>query len=407
MTQAQPVPRTSRARHLRPAALEERRQIALLEAQRRFRVGSGAERALLERVAATVIRDKLAFASGMHFEPHPLEGGAPAVHLRYGTSAERFTIHRHALAQLAGKAGLPLSYVAALNAGDAALAWRTDLLCHNLNELFGRTSFVDGRGAPVPFLHRLVGTELRGFLSNRFNRNLASAPLLAAYVDACRAAGAHPVEAVVSDVRFSLKCYAPHVFEPLPGQYICVGVEWSNSDFGAGKHLVCQTVWDPLRDTRVVLDETISRVHLGSVIEESDIEMSAATAAKEVDAQASAICDAVTQQLKQESIDRLLDAIRIASEQEIPWTKLKGQLQRFLYRKDLETIELLLHQANDVIDLPPPGRAADGTPLPTKWWASSIVSWIASKSDDEDRKLELQHEAGRLLAGLVPKGDAP
>ena len=376
------------------------------EVELRFEIGEKEENALLERVAAMVIRDKLALPTGITFEVDPESRFLKLVY--EGHDDKRYGIHRHALSQLAAKVGMPLIYVNNLNTQNESELWRMKLLAHSFNELFHKNpwSFEPGTGKPIRFLHRLVGTELRGFLSRRFNRHLASAPLLRSFVEASRAATARPIEATASDVRLSLKCYLPHVYQPYPGQFICVGVEWSNSDFGAGRLQVAQTLWDPLRKTSSVLDEAIGRVHLGSIIEDSDIEMSDETAAAEVDAQAKAIRDAVVSMLSDRAVGRLLEGIRVANEQEIAWTKLKGQFAKFLYKKDIENIESILNGEEAVIDLPPPGRNAAGEPIPTKWWANAVVSTMAARTQDQDRKLELQREAGRFLAGLVGKEEA-
>jgi len=393
-----------RPKHIEPnyVAMLERAEEA---AENRFELGEVEQNALLERVAGMVIRDRLVPPAQAEFQVCADANEDPELRIKYASGPELITIHKHALSQLAQKVELPIAFAHSLNVHDKERTWRSDLLAHNLNTLFHKTQWgLDKQGRPMRFLHRLVGTEIRGFLSRRFNRHLASAPLLRAFVESCKEVTARPIEAVSSDVRFSLKCYLPHVFEAYPGQYICVGAEWTNSDFGVGKHLVSQSIWDPLRNTGAVLDDSISQVHLGSIIEDSDIEMSDDTAAKEVEAQAGAIHDAVKTMLSNQSIKRLLDAIRIANEQEVPWSKLKGQLSRFLYKKDIESIEAILNGSDDIIDLPPPGRTADGRAIPTKWWISSLVSTMAARTKDEDRKIELQHEAGKMLAGLIEKG---
>jgi len=370
--------------------------VAQKKADNRFIIGNSQKNAILDRVASTVIRDKLVAPGAMTFIPsHKLEGANSTadseLRLQYGQK-EIVRVHRHALGQLAGKVELPMNFVNRLrSSGDD---WRMSLLVHNLNELFHNWAFA---GESPRFLHRIVSDELRGFLTRRFNRHLASLPMLRAFIESYEKAGAKPTESMGSDVRVSLKAFLPEVFEAYPGQYICVGVEWSNSDFGAGKLCIAQTIWDPMRDTRAVMDEPISRVHLGSVIEESDIEMSDETMAKEVEVQAAAIHDAVKQYLSEEHIERMLRAVKVAHEEEIPLSKLKGQWARILLKKELESVETFL-SSSDVIDLPPPGKNIHGEPIPTRWWAAAVVSHLADKCDDESRRAELQREAGRMVS---------
>jgi hypothetical protein len=369
---------------------------AEVAAHARFNIGEQEKDALLERVASTVIRDRLVVPKAMTFFPTHKDDGDPAkdseLRLRYGEK-EVVKIHHHALGQLASKVELPMAFVNKLRLSKDD--WKIGLLAHNLNELYRNTKFA---GDAPRFLHRIVNDELRGFLSRRFNRHLASLPMLRAFVEAYEKAMALPVESAASDVRVSLKAFLPTVFEAYPGQYICVGVEWSNSDFGAGRLAITQTIWDPLRGTRAVMDEPISKIHVGSVIEDADIEMSDETMSKEVETQASAINDAVKQYLSEDQVGRMVRAIKVAHEEEIPFSSLRGQWRNILLKKELESVEALL-ASSDVVDLPPPGKNIKGEPLPTRFWAASVLSHIADRSGDDDRKYTLQREAGKLIMG--------
>jgi hypothetical protein len=372
-------------------------ELAQRRADERFNLGEKQEAALLSSIQAMVIRDRLVAPKGMKFVLELTEsttGGGKDVAvtgllMRYGDEEKTFKIHRHALSQLAGKVEFPIAYLNKLSNGNV---WRGELLTHNLNTLFARTRF--GREENPRFLHRIVGDELRGFLSRRFNRHLASLPLLRAFVESVRTNQGRPIEAAITDLRWSLKCYLPMVFEAFPGQYICVGVTQSHSDFGAGKHVISQSIWDPLRDTRTVL-EGVGKVHLGSVIEDSDIELSDETAVKEVEAQCAAAADTVNKFLSEESVNKALRAVKIAHEEKIEWSELKSALKGILYEKELASVETLLNSP-DIVDLPPVGKTSSGDPLPTKWWASSMLSKLANSQEDE-RKMELQALAGKWL----------
>jgi len=350
----------------------------------RVEAGIADQDRLLDKVSSMVIRDKLVSPKGMRF--HSGEGGR--LNISYGTEPG-LTIHRHALTQLSQKVGIPATYVNFLNEE----GWKRDLLALNLNEQFHHTVFNDRSGQPK-FLHRIVGTELRGFLSRRFNRHIASAPLLRAFVETCAQVGALPFDAVASDIKVALKCLLPYVFEPVRGQFVCIGVEWSNSDFGAGRMQVALSLWMPQGDRFSVLDHVVSRVHIGSIIEETDVEISEETAKKEAEAQCSVIRDSVVNQLSEESVDRLLKAIEVAQNENITWYALKGQLSRFLSRQDINNLTSALE--DEVIDLPPV-KVVDGEKTPTKWWASQALSWLANRTDDSEKKLELQHAAGSFL----------
>jgi hypothetical protein len=360
--------------------------------QSRIDLGKKEQQVIIDQVIAMVIRDKLVAPSATKFEV--VNGQLTVVY-----PSEQCTIHRHALNQLAAKVELPMFYASKLHDGlqDASF-WRRELLAYNLRELYSKTAFRDRTEQPR-FLHRIVGTELRGFLSRRFNRHMASAPLLRSFLDTCKEMGAEPVEAVVTDVRFGMRCFLPYVFEPIPGEYIAIGVDWSNSDFGAGRLSVSICLWMVNNDRSAVLDQSISRVHIGSIIDDVDVEMSDGTYLKEAEAQAMAIADTVRSQLSVENVERIVEAVGDAREEDIPWYKLRGQMSRFLSKKEFEDLKSCLDA--EVIDLPSVGRDDQGRPLANAYWAMAALSKLASKTDDPDRKVVLQHAAGSLIKVIV------
>jgi hypothetical protein len=368
----------------------------LIDAKQRLeakiRLGKDLQDELVAVIAKTVIRDKLASPASISFL---IDDGQLNILYAKGVS-EQATIHRHALGQLAAKVELPMIYVNKLAFGEE---WRKDLLATNLNELYGNIAFVDRQGNPARFLHRLVGNQLRGFLSRNYNRHLASAPLLRAFLSACGEVQAAPVEATMSDVKVGLKCFLPTVFEPAPNEFVAIGTSWSNSDFGSGRATVALTSMRITSGTTAILDDdAFSRTHLGSIIKESDIEMSEELAAKEAEAHCMAIRETVLKQLEPEAVEKLLSAITAAYQEEIPWHKLRGQLARFLQKEELSALDAVLAVgADDIIDLPPIGRTGQGEALPTKWWASAAVSWTANKTQDVDRRSDLQQFAGSFL----------
>lgn len=355
----------------------------------RFNIGQREQDKLLEQVANMHIRDRLVPPAKMRFhtDKKPM--------LFYGIDQAGVDIHPHALGQMCSVAGITKTYVNRLLSGEA---WEQELFDHNLNTLFQKGTYLDRARNPTKFLHRLVGNELRGFLSRNFNRHLASLPLLRGFVQSCAQVGARPVEATTSSVRFSLKCYLPHVFEPVPGEFVAVGGLWSNSDFGSGRLKVALSTMRISGGTTAVLDDVMSRVHIGSVIQDSDLEVSDETAAKEVDTQVSAIRDAVLSQLAPEPVNRLLEVIAAAHEEHVPWARLKGELSRLLQKTEMADVKKMLETGlDDIVDLPPPGRTEGGDPIPTRWWASNVVSWMASKEQNPDRQSDLQQLAGEIL----------
>jgi hypothetical protein len=372
----------------------------------RFLAGEREEAALIEQVAKTVIVDRLVPPHMMSFATDYETG---LVDLRYGSIRDDghnhyVTLHPHAFRQLCEKVSFPAAYANHLRAGGsdehlgAEKQWKQELLAHNLNALYHQPAWEERSGAPQRFLHRIVGDELRGFLSRRFARHMASAPLLRAFVDACRHAGARPISATSSPVRLQLQCLLPHVFEAYPQECVCVGCALANSDFGAGRLTVKSTIWRVSNGTSAVIDEAFSKVHVGSIIDESDLELSDSTAQKEVIAQRGLITDVVTQLLQEKTVNRLLQMLRAAHDLQIPWSKLKGRLSAVLSKSDLTWMQEAADTGAGIVDLPSISYTPEGERIPNAYWAAAALSAIAAKTEDADRKLDLQQEAGKLLS---------
>lgn len=378
-------------------ASESKRVAAARERlEQRFNMGHKAQAELVNAVANLHIRDKLVPPDKMGFMCH---SGSAFVRYDHG---EPIRIHPHALTQMASVAGIPKLFVNRLINGQA---WENALFSHNMSTLFGKGTYLDRKKNPTKFLNRLVGTgegqEVRGFLSRSFNRHLASLPLLRAFVMSCGEVQAQPIEAAVSPVRFSLKMFLPHIFEPVDGEFVAIGQCWSNSDFGAGRLKLSLTVLRVSSGTASVLEDTLSRVHIGSIIQDADIELSEDTAIKEVEAQASAIRDAVHGQLAPGPVNQVVAAIRAAQEEAVPWHRIREVLGRILSKKEIENVKSMLETGiSDIVDLPPPKMTAGG-PQATRWWAANMLGWLSSKEVDADRRIGMQEIAGEIIGAQV------
>lgn len=367
-----------------------RAQSARDRLEQRFNIGLREQAKLVESVAAQHVVDKLVAPASTVFTCEDV----PRIH--YGDKAA--TIHSNALQQMCKTLDIPPGYVKRLASGHT---WEKELLVKNFNDLFQKGVYLDKRKQPTKFLHRIVGDELRGFLSRSFGRNLTSLHLLKAFVMACHEVQARPISAAVSPVQFNLKCYLPHSFEPTKGEFVAIGNCFSKSDFGRGKLRVSLSAMRISSGTTSVLEDTMKRRHVGSIIEDSDLEVSAETATKEVIAQASLIHDAVLGHLSPGSVNQILEAIRLASEEEIPWYKARAILGKLLTQKEIENVKNMLESGiSDIIDLPPP-KVIDGEAVVTKWWASNMISWMSTKEPDIDRAIDMQELAGSLIGAKL------
>ncbi len=331
-----------------------------------------ASKGVFDRVFSNAPKDALVKAKATSF----LENEVGNVVISYGKVQEG--IHNNALSQISGKMGIPSMYLSELAHGKP---WQRALAVKVLNEHFQNVN-PDSR-----YLVRTVHQEVRGFLSDRYRR-LDSRPLLEAFASSCERVGAQPVDGVVSDVRVSLKALLPHVFEPVPGEVMALGVEWANSDFGVARHTLRGFMLRLMCLNGATLEDALTQVHLGKVLTE-DIEFSQQTYELDTKTSVSALKDVVQNLLAPEKVQLTMDGIKSANEKRIEWKDVKTQLQKKLLKSELKAVEDAF-KGEDVINLPS-GQ--------TTWRASNAVSWLAGSVEDPDRKLELQRIAGEVFTG--------
>lgn len=303
-------------------------------------------------------------------------------------------VHQHALGQLCDLFGMPRQYAGKLNIGSKR-RWSRALLAHNFNQLFSNQKFTNRKKQSAKFLHRLVGEELRAVLTQSYNRHLLSATMLQPFLAAIKEAGVEPAKATITDMRVHLQCYLPYVFEPIPGEYVALGTAWSNSDFGQGKLKISHSVMRLNGKGDLVTDDSFSRVHLSSVVEETDLQLDDLVAKKELETVAAATMSAVREVMKPEQTKKVLDAIAAAHDEKIPWSKLKENLSRFLSKKEISTVEDFIKDR--IQDLPPAGLDSSGQPLLTSWWGASVLAHLSEKATDATESMRLKQAAGTFL----------
>lgn len=303
-----------------------------------------------------------------------------------GTDVEQ-RIHRHALGQLAGKAGLPAGFISELEASPEA--WRKDLAAEILNKHFHeRRSDRAEDAAGKRFLVRSINGQARGFLSDKYRR-IDSRPTLGAFVEECQNVGAVPYEGIVSDVRVSLRALLPVVFEPIPGEVLCFGAEWGNSDFGAAKHWMRVFMLRLWCLNGATMDDVLAQVHSGGRLGET-IEYSQRTMDLDTRANVSALRDVVRSSLGPAQIDANIALIKQASEQKVEWKNKAGSLVQRLTKGEQKLVKDAF-ESQDVVNLP----AGKST-----YRLSNALSWVANHEDvAPERRIELQREAGAMLTG--------
>jgi hypothetical protein len=352
--------------------------------QTQINKGRSSALALLEHVHNNVPDDKIARGAALSFD-YGVEPGSVPLTVRIG-GGEPLTIHAHAVGQTAQKAGIPEKFLKDLI--NSPEAWRRELAARTLNDHYQNDRVDQSEDLSTSrHLIRVVHGNVRAVLSDRYRR-LDSRPLVDAFASACQEIGAVPVDGTVTDTRVALKAFLPEVFEPVPGEVMCLGIEHSNSDFGAGKHAVRAFIYRLWCLNGATMEDALSQVHLGGRMTE-DIEFTDRTYRLDTAAQVSALRDVVKGALGPKNVNNLLDTIKAANDKEIDWKTVSSKLSKKLLKEELKAVRDAF-ESNDVINLPPQKSI---------WRASNAVSWIAGHTENADRKLELERLAGEVIHG--------
>ena len=205
-----------------------------------------------------------------------------------------------------------------------------------------------------------------------------------------------PAKAHITDMRVHLQTYLPFVFQPYPGEFIAMGSCWGNSDFGEGKLKISHNVLRLNGLGSFITEDAFSRIHIGSVVEDTDMVLDDKVAVKELEAIAAASQSAVREVMKPAAVQRTLDAIAQAAADKIPWIEIQSKLAKVLGKDDMSTLEGFL--TDHIVDLPMVGMGSDGMPLPSRWWTAAALAHLAEKQTDTTKVMELKALSGTFVA---------
>jgi len=305
-----------------------------------------------------------------------------------GTKDKRFKghfmegMHKHALTQVAERAGIPGTYLNRL----LGKPYGPELVIENLTTIFQKEE-------PSKYLVRSVGDEIRGVLSDSFRR-MDSRPIIEAFAAECQAVGAVPVEGVGGDLRWSLRAILPMVFQPStkPGseEYVAFGLALTNSDFGVGAlslRLFMLRVWC---SNMALLDEALRQVHLGKRLADN-IEFSQETYELDTRTQVSAVKDLIQGCLSPDRINENVAIIGRALDDKISPKKAWEELpKQGLLKGEVAKVRDIFNDGG--VEMLPPGT--------TTARLSNAISWFARQPEQNpERRLELEAVAGQILMG--------
>jgi len=296
-------------------------------------------------------------------------------------SGDVLTPSSYALGQIAERAGVPAAYLREL-AGSSAeggegVTWQRELAAHIVRKHFA--------GRREKALVRSVGGSLRGFLSDRYRR-LDSRPLVESMVKVAQELGAVPFDGTVTETRAALKIVVPEVIEPLPGEFMILGVEWSNSDFGNGTHSVRGFMLRVACLNGATRENLLKQIHLGGRLSE-DVQLSDRTHALDTKTSVSALTDVVRLSLGPARVETVTAQLREAAEKHMNAAQLRATVGKTASKATTKAI-VDAFESEDVINLPAGQNA---------WRGSNAISWIARHTEDEETRLDLERLAGSLV----------
>ena len=365
-------------------------QVAIGETAKRFQAkledavhaSQGTAISVIEKVQRETPNDRIAHSQSLKFAVQEIDG-KPRILMglanRKAKGAFQEAMHKHALEQVADRAGVPVLYLNRL----LERPYGHELIVENLSKIYEQEE-------DKKFLLRSVNGEVRGVLSDAYRR-LDSAPIIEAFAKACAEIGAVPIEGAGGDLRWAVKAILPMVFQPASKagseEIVSFGLQLSNSDFGRGTLSLNAFTTRVICTNHATLDQVMRETHLGKRLSE-DIEFSKETYLKDSQTQALAVRDIVHSLLSPAKVNELVAKIGQALDQRIDpkqaWTELP---KLGLLKGEVEKVKELFNDAG--VEQLPLGTS------PAR--LSNAISWFAKSAVTVERRLELENLAGQLL----------
>ncbi len=328
----------------------------------------------IERIMNEIPNDSIVRGQAMTFRP---VSAHKVIEVTAGGSG--LVLHDHALTQIAQRLDMPIATVRELQ--ERAQPWSQELLAHSLTE--------HARNVWAPsdrFLARAVGGQLRGFLSDKFRR-IDCRPILDVLIGETQKVGAMITDAVVSDVRASVRFLLPRVLEIAPSEFVALGMEWTNSDYGKGKNALSAFLMRVWCLNGAILSQELAQIHLGGRLSDS-IEYSRATIEADSRAATLAARDTARALLAPGRQEATIAVLQKAANEPIDAKASIADMRKRLGK----TIADKVAEAYNMADV-------EALPLGnTAWRMSNAISWVAkAEGTSADTRVDLEREAGTLL----------
>ncbi len=242
--------------------------------------------------------------------------------------------------------------------------------------------------APGRYLIRRVTGQVRGVLSDQFKR-VDCRPMLDAFMGAVQKRRAVPAGGEVTETRCVVRVLIPKIYEPIPGEFVVYGLQFANSDFGAGSYGLSDFLMRLWCLNGATGDQQLRQIHLGKRISD-EIELSKRTHDLDTKTLVSATIDTVGKLISDVVLDRRTAAIGELAKETLSFAEVVKKAGKRLSKAEQEAAETL-YEGPDVLNVPA-GKNV--------WRFSNCLSFLANDEKQipsVDRRIELQEIAGRML----------
>lgn len=293
----------------------------------------------------------------------------------------RYSLHPHAVGQLAEKMNIPSKYLRQLSEGTE---WQRQLATQILNEHSGWTE-------RTRVLVRTVSNQVRGVLSDSYRR-LNSEQILTAFLTEAMSQGAVPCDAYMSDTKIWVETILPEPIS-IPTELngtvmVYMGARFSTSDYGDGAVDMRAYLLNGVCLNGMVRESLMKQVHLGSRLPDN-LQLSERTYALETETTVSATKDFTKNLYSRDNITRQAVMIQEASRVKVDFDDELKKLVKAnkLLKSEGESVQKLLMNGN------PEDGLSGG---PSLWKLTQGLTAVAREMEPT-RSRELHEISGELM----------
>ena len=293
----------------------------------------------------------------------------------------RYSLHPHAVGQLAEKMNIPSKYLRQLSEGTE---WQRQLATQILNEHSGWTE-------RTRVLVRAVGNQVRGVLSDSYRR-LNSEQILTAFLTEAMSQGAVPCDAYMSDTKIWVETILPEPIS-IPTELngtvmVYMGARFSTSDYGDGAVDMRAYLLNGVCLNGMVRESLMKQVHLGSRLPDN-LQFSERTYALDTETTMSATKDFTKNLYSRDNITRQAVMIQEASRVKVDFNDELKKLVKAnkLLKSEGESVQKLLMNGN------PEDGLSGG---PSLWKLTQGLTAVAREMEPT-RSRELHEISGELM----------